>query len=423
MEFVPLHGTVSTVKEDRGFGFIEVEGRSRDLYFKLHSLVHGLVPARGDRVKVFTRADRKGDEYVYRVELTQLASKRSRWREALRIMDDWRQKMQSDSTSQNALLEASSCLAVWRAVSELLTKAMHPQWDALAPEQPEATEKEEVKGADAMEVDATATPSTSRSVKRHELVFRKFAEEVMRQNEDLRPRLPSKRCQMSVGQVFFTHGEVSPQFRNGDTLTQLVSDLRRGRVLPSQDDRLRLEVFRLKQRVRSVNNRRLWVLKEFQKEHSESTVEVCVNIHPLCKGTAKFIADLCECTPVSSEVAAHPDTLAAQATLKDIAAERNCSNAPPWALEDRAELRSHVAVDELQFAGQRAGSVAQRKRRRELEDFELLAFFRIGAWLKAIVLGRRPWTWWSSKMACTSRIESLVKHYTLCNWSRKSASV
>ena len=26
MEFVPLHGTVSTVKEDRGFGFIEVEG-------------------------------------------------------------------------------------------------------------------------------------------------------------------------------------------------------------------------------------------------------------------------------------------------------------------------------------------------------------------------------------------------------------
>eukprot|EP00913_Durusdinium_trenchii_P031784 g29768.t1 len=151
MEFVPLHGTVSTVKEDRGFGFIEVEGRSRDLYFKLHSLVHGLVPARGDRVKVFTRADRKGDEYVYRVELTQLASKRSRWREALRIMDDWRQKMQSDSTSQNALLEASSCLAVWRAVSELLTKAMHPQWDALAPEQPEATEKEEERHRHAMD--------------------------------------------------------------------------------------------------------------------------------------------------------------------------------------------------------------------------------------------------------------------------------
>ena len=33
-------------------------------------------------------------------------------------------------------------------------------------------------------------------------------------------------------------GEVSAQFRNGDTLTQLVSDLRRSRVLPSKDENM-----------------------------------------------------------------------------------------------------------------------------------------------------------------------------------------
>eukprot|EP00438_Fugacium_kawagutii_P011184 Skav236381 [mRNA] locus=scaffold2027:177984:181515:+ [translate_table: standard] len=130
--------------------------------------------------------------------------------------------------------------------------------------------------------------------------------------------------------------EVSPYFRNGQTLTQLISALRRSTVLPAQDERMRLEVFTLKKRVRSVNNRRLWVLKEFQKDRlgaagscedelgpemkqkDATAVEVAVNMHPLCKGTAKFIADW-GAPKVPPHVAQHNDTAAASATLAAIA--------------------------------------------------------------------------------------------------------
>lgn len=63
--------------------------------------------------------------------------------------------------------------------------------------------------------------------------------------------------------------------------------------------------------VRSVNNRRLWVLKEFQAELKKTSdpVEVAVILHPLCKGTAKFIMEFCEdlMTAESMEVRSHPD--------------------------------------------------------------------------------------------------------------------
>ena len=48
-----------------------------------------------------------------------------------------------------------------------------------------------------------------------------------------------------AAEVFFTHGQVSPQFRNGGSLTQLLGDLRRGRLLPQTDPRLRLDVVKL----------------------------------------------------------------------------------------------------------------------------------------------------------------------------------
>ena len=157
-------------------------------------------------------------------------------------------------------------------------------------------------------------------------------------------------------------------------MTQLVSDFRRGRVSPVQDDRLRLQVFELSGRVRSVNNRRLWVLKKYQellRLNTSDIIQVAVNLHSICKGTAKFIDGLCECETVawllknfgqylqficlhvstmsaphlghprpkvSEEVRAHPDTKAAQRTLRQIlAAKKGCRS---WVFEDKAMQRS-----------------------------------------------------------------------------------
>ena len=64
-------------------------------------------------------------------------------------------------------------------------------------------------------------------------------------------------------------------------------------------------------------------------------------------------------------MAAHPDTLAAQATLKDIAAERNCSNAPPWALEDRAELRSDLVGNFPRVSERRVSSFEKQEQTHE----------------------------------------------------------
>ncbi|CAK8999471.1 NFX1-type zinc finger-containing protein 1 [Durusdinium trenchii] len=81
---------------------------------------------------------------------------------------------------------------------------------------------------------------------------------------------------------------------------------------------------------------------------------------------------------VSSEVAAHPDTLAAQATLKDIAAERNCSNAPPWALEDRAELRSDLVGNFPRVV----------EMAREPPEVLVLADLAMSQWMSSNLLGR-----------------------------------
>eukprot|EP00435_Cladocopium_sp_Y103_P053980 s593_g17.t1 len=352
----PLLGTVCTAREDQGFGFIGVEGK-RDVYFKLDDVRRsaGLQIRKGDVLKYFTRSGRDGKDYVCHVELSDLAPRSRRRSDALHLMETWREQLQDASAVSATLLEAGACLAVWRSVSELLSRALHSQWDALAP-------NDEDMDVDKAEAKVDTADASNHGPKRHD-VFKTIAEEVVHENEKWRKHLPFQQQQMKVSEVFFTHGEVSAQFRNGDTLTQLVSDLRRSRVLPSKDDRLRLEVFELKQRVRSVNNRRLWVLKEFQREVKDSDVEVAVNLHPLCKGTAKFLADFCASLTEVTEVVNHPEMFLASQTLQDILAE---AGSRPWVLQDHAEMRSRVALDDLKFAGQQR--VPARKRRREWRE-------------------------------------------------------
>ena len=43
-----------------------------------------------------------------------------------------------------------------------------------------------------------------------------------------------------------------------------------------------------------------------------------MNVHPLCKGTARFIRDLCDSKAAPNDVEQHPDVLAARETLADI---------------------------------------------------------------------------------------------------------
>lgn len=285
--------------------------------------------------------------------------------EALKVMDAWRVSLKAaqPNDTPKAALEAGSCLAVWRAVCDLVGQAMDPQWSALAEGEPATDGPTGSTGR-------TGSDTRMRGIRRRNH-FRKVAEDVLHEGEHLRAGADFQRKKMRVNEVFFTHGEVSAQFRNGGTLTQLLGDLRRGRVLPTMDDRLRLDVFKLNGKVRSVNNRRLWVLKEFQAELEKTSdpVEVAVNLHPLCKGTAKFIMEFCEdlMSAESMEVRSHPDVLAARQTLQYIQdAPEEYGIMDNWVFEKVAKEQRRVWLDDLTFVGQ--PPQATRKRRREEQE-------------------------------------------------------
>ncbi|CAJ1404526.1 unnamed protein product [Effrenium voratum] len=350
-------GEVAVVKEnEKGrFGFIKAERFSKDLYFKLEQVTchGGLELRRGDQVRFWCRE--WGDvSHVSHVELTKLAGGKRRRLDALQQMEVWRGKLQGGHEEESeAVLEAGSCLAAWRAVSALLAEALSEQWSALAP-------------ADEMETDEATARVSGQSSKRGP--EHKILEQVTHEGADLRESMPFKEKTMPVDEVFFTHGQVSPQFRNGGSLTQLLGDLRRGRLLPQTDPRLRLDVVKLA-KVRSVNNRRLWVLKEFQQElrrhrPKSDTVKVAVRLHPLCKGTAKFLSELCNAAACSEKEQPdiHPEDNTRRTLLNISSAALEDGVVCRWVLESRAEERSKVPVNDLTYLGA-PNSVGVKRRR------------------------------------------------------------
>ncbi|CAJ1358846.1 unnamed protein product [Effrenium voratum] len=239
------------------------------------------------------------------------------------------------------------------AMGALLAEALSEQWSALAP-------------ADEMETDEATARVSGQSSKRGP--EHKILEQVTHEGADLRESMPFKEKTMPVDEVFFTHGQVSPQFRNGGSLTQLLGDLRRGRLLPQTDPRLRLDVVKLA-KVRSVNNRRLWVLKEFQQElrrhrPKSDTVKVAVRLHPLCKGTAKFLSELCNAAACSEKEQPdiHPEDNTRRTLLNISSAALEDGVVCRWVLESRAEERSKVPVNDLTYLGA-PNSVGVKRRR------------------------------------------------------------
>ena len=199
---------------------------------------------------------------------------------------------------------------------------------------------------------------------------RHYAEQIMRENVEFRASAPCKLQSQRVNQVFFTHAQISDKFKSGNSLAKLLSDLRRGQVLPEADGRMQLQVCKLGGRLRSLNNRRLWVLKEYQRESNQKNppqnrpqIGVSVNVHPLCKGTAKFIRDLCQHSPSGQAAALHPEAEEAHQTVDAIASARVEAGAvSDWALGEFADSRSRVSFRELTFVG--APAEPQEKRRR-----------------------------------------------------------
>lgn len=93
--------------------------------------------------------------------------------------------------------------------------------------------------------------------------------------------------------VFFTHDRIRGRFGNGDhrgsSVNGLIDDLVAGRVDPMTDDRLILEVVRYNSSFRSLNNRRLYAMKESQRIRGISGIRVRVRIWPLDPVTIKFV--------------------------------------------------------------------------------------------------------------------------------------
>ena len=249
---------------------------------------------------------------------------------------------------------------------DLVGSAMDPQWSALADVPGNGIDLPSGAGPERQIAQKPRDVEISSELPRHKRAFcaeRVYAEQVMHEHIDLRARPPPCIEQRPVKTVSFTHARVSPEFKNGLSLTKLLGDLRRGRVNPAVDSRLQLDVCQLRGKMRSLNNRRLWVLKEFQREQDEKGCEVCVsvNVHPLCRGTAKFIQDLSkERLPSKSQSAVHPEASEARATLHDIIMERE--GARDWALQEFADIQSQVPVSDLTCVGAAPQPEAKRRR-------------------------------------------------------------
>ena len=92
----------------------------------------------------------------------------------------------------------------------------------------------------------------------------------------------------------FTHDSISTTFRQGAAAGKdiecLVEDLRWGRADPLQHQDLVIDAVCHKGRILSLNNRRLWALKQHQALHPERDVHASVRLLPWSESTlARFL--------------------------------------------------------------------------------------------------------------------------------------
>ena len=110
----------------------------------------------------------------------------------------------------------------------------------------------------------------------------------------LRTRCGIQELVLPVEKVGFTHDSISTAFRQGTAAGRdvecLVEDLRWGRANPLEHQDLVIDAVCHKGRILSLNNRRLWALKQHKTLHAKSDVRVRVQVLPWNDSTvARFL--------------------------------------------------------------------------------------------------------------------------------------
>ncbi|CAE7822084.1 ZNFX1 [Symbiodinium sp. CCMP2592] len=372
-----LSGKVVHVSADGRYGYIRVNNRrGPDVHFWMDVVRDsgGLSLDFGDRVDLWIQPQGEGRTTAGAVHLVSLARDTDRRKKALAQMEQWRQQIcMQNPPVQDAKFQARSGRALWQAVLDLLEPTMRNEtWQAEARRGP---------GPSSASPPSQSAEAASPITCRHAFCAeRHYAEKVYLQNRALRND-PAEQSSMSVEEVNYTHAEISDQFGDGRPLESLLADLRRGKILPS-DDRMQLEACLLKDKYRSLNNRRLRVLKLFHSEQKRMDptcdVQVQVQLRPLCKSTARFIQELCKSDDRSEQTSPlHPGAKQAKQTLSDIenASVQNRKNAlvTKWALSSLGKAQE-VLVSALTYIGaptrQRTGLIntVSRDKRRRLDD-------------------------------------------------------
>jgi len=112
-----------------------------------------------------------------------------------------------------------------------------------------------------------------------------------RQPEHPPPRSKLKSLKFfSVKEINFSQDTIAKNFKDGRTFDELLRMLRKGTVDPMRTRFLKLEVYFKDRRLYTLNNRRLWCLKEYQKEQPERNVRVRVSVKPLPEVADKILS-------------------------------------------------------------------------------------------------------------------------------------
>jgi len=94
----------------------------------------------------------------------------------------------------------------------------------------------------------------------------------------------------SVKEINFSQNSIGRNFKDGRSFDDLLRKLRKGTVDPTHAGFLKLEVYFYDRRLYTLNNRRLWCLKEYQKERPKRTVWVRVSVVPLPEFMDKILS-------------------------------------------------------------------------------------------------------------------------------------
>ena len=94
-----------------------------------------------------------------------------------------------------------------------------------------------------------------------------------------------------VRDVYYTQRSIKHEFADGSSFEDLISEIRCGAIDPSRGDKpFPLRVCRFRQRLLSLDNRRLFCLKKLQEEQTHSDIWVQIVVVELNKLLETFVS-------------------------------------------------------------------------------------------------------------------------------------